>query len=92
MGSLMLDKQKYYDYYRLIKVGKLMDFDDIKEGVMYHIPPTILYDRRDFIPSRINASSVSGMMSEGGGPWREATIYRGELCARFIVKKQDFGK
>jgi hypothetical protein len=92
MGSVRLDKQKYYDYYRLIKVGRLMDFDDIKEGETYHIPPTILYDRRDFKANRVNADSVNGLMSEGGGPWVQTTIYRGELCARFMVKKQDFGE
>ena len=87
----ILDK-KYYDYYRLKKHKPIMTYDDIEIGTTYHIPPTILYDRRDFICETKDAYRATGKMLSSDGIWRQATIYPSEISVIFLVKKRTINK
>jgi hypothetical protein len=79
----------YYDYDRIRTLKPMVEFKDIEMGVVYHIPPTILYERRDFIPEqRNNNASISGKVRNKDGTWGKMTLYSSEISARFMVKKQ----
>jgi len=78
-----------YDYTRVIKYNPITAWDDIKEGEIYHIPPTIIYDRRDFICERKTDNAISGKIMEyEEGVWKPCTMYRSEISMRFLVKKE----
>ena len=79
----------YYDYDRVRTLKPMVDFKDIEMGVVYHIPPTILYERRDFIPEQRNGNtSISGKVRNEDGTWGKLTLYESEISVRFMVKKQ----
>lgn len=80
---------KYYNYEKFHSFGPIVKFDDIKPGTIYHIPPTIIYGRRDFICETKNENSAVGQIRDGEDkPWRHYTLCKTELSARFIVEKQ----
>lgn len=83
---------KYYDYQKIKKLKPLTRFEDVKEGVMYHIPPTILYDRKDFIVNEKINNKLIGIMRESNGEWHDATLYNSEISMGFLVEKQKIGK
>lgn len=82
----------YYDYSRFSRVKPLTEFKDIEIGVMYHIPPTILYPRRDFLVESKTCTTVRGKIREGfSKTWEEKTLYQSELSMKFLVKRQKIG-
>lgn len=81
----------FYDWDRFRKHNPITKYEDIEIGKLYHIPPTIIYGRRDFIPENKTNAFISGKMrEEGANCWESATIYRTELTARFIVEVKKF--
>ena len=81
-----------YDYDRLTSIGYLTKFEDIKVGETYHIPPLIIYDRRDFTVERKDWNTVRGKMVHADGSCTTATLYKTELSIRYLVKKQSINK
>ena len=80
---------KYYNYEKFHSFGPIVKFDDIKPGTIYHIPPTIIYGRRDFIcETKYEYSAVGQIRNGEDKPWKSYTLSRTELAARFIVEKQ----
>lgn len=88
--DITLDR-KHYDYCRFSKIKPFTPFNEIEIGVMYHIPPTIIYPRRDFLVKSKTTSTVSGL-AKIDGKWENLTLYQSELSMRFLVKKQTIGK
>ena len=83
-----LDMKEYYDYDRMRKVNPLTSWDDLHVGEVYHIPPTIIYARRDFYPDTKGTDQITGKMYDyETKSWTRATMYRSELSMRYIVKK-----
>ena len=83
----------YYDYERMRKIPPLTDFKDIKVGETYHIPPTIIYGRRDFKVMEKSPTTITGIMTNlEDGTTQKSTLYESELSMRFIVKKQEVNK
>ena len=78
-----------YDYTRVTKFKPITNWEDIKEGELYHIPPTILYDRRDFICNFKTDNTLKGKVKcYEKGIWEDCTLYRSEISMRFLVKKE----
>lgn len=83
-----LDYQ-YYDYNKISALKRLTDWNNIQEGYVYHIPPTILYDRRDFVCIEKDKMKMSGKAREGFSKvWKPCTIYYSEISAKFIVERK----
>lgn len=77
---------KYYNYDRMRKIT-LTKFEDIEVGVLYHIPPTILYDRRDFICEKKEKTCLIGKIKYSHEKtWKPTTLYNSELSIRYLVK------
>lgn len=85
--ELQLDN-KYYDFYRFRKLEPLTNFKDIEIGVTYHIPPTIIYKRRDVIVENKIGNQIHGKVKFEDGNWEPVTLYESELSTRFLIKKQ----
>lgn len=79
---------KYYDYSRFKVFQPIVKYEDIQVGKTYHIPPTILYPRRDFIVEYKDSNSLRGKLMTENGMWMGSTIYRNELSVKFLVEKQ----
>ena len=79
---------KYYSYDRLTKINPLTEYDDIEEGALYHIPPIMVYDRRDFIVIQKTPSTLVGKMRFEDGVWKETTLYKSELSTRYLIKRK----
>lgn len=78
---------KFYDYTRVTKAPILTNWDDIEEGKTYHIPPTIIYDRRDFFCEHKDGSAMTGKVREDGETiWKNSKLFRNELSVRFLVE------
>jgi predicted esterase len=83
---------KYYDYDRIKKFGPMTPFKDIKVGKTYHIPPTILYGRRDIVVEYKDLNTIRGQLRDSDGSWRSATFYKTELSMIFLVERQEINK
>ena len=81
----LLDRD-YYDYYRMSKIKPLTDYEDIKVGGVYHIPPSIIYDRREVIVESKDFNSIRCKVKNSNGEWSDETMYRSELSMRFLVE------
>jgi len=80
---------KYYDYDRF-RIEPLTKWADIIEGETYHIGPTIIYPRRDFLCEHKETDRLVGKMYDYLlKRWEPAILYQYELSVRFLVKRQD---
>ena len=79
---------KNYDYKKASAITPMLNFDDLEIGVTYHIPPTFIYDRRDFTPEKkYSDSTIYGEMVEADGRHYKYSLYKTELSMKYIVKK-----
>ena len=76
---------KYYNYDRFKNLQPITSWDDLKVGSCYHIPPTILYNRRDIIIEGKDDNKILCQMREDG-KWFRSTIYRSEISSKFLAK------
>ena len=91
MKQIKLD-MKYYNYDRFRKYGPTTPFEEIETGKTYHIPPTILYGRRDIIVEQKDYNTISGQLRDEDGTWRRATLYKTELSMIFLVELKKINK
>ena len=68
------------------ELSPLTEWDDIQVGDRLHIPPIVIYDRREFIVSKKSNNFLSGRLKEGNGGWKEYTIFKSEISAKFLAK------
>lgn len=61
-----------------------MDWDDIKVGETYHMPPLIYNKRMDFLVKDKHEDSMK--IIKNGDKFVQ-TIFRTDITTRFIVKK-----
>ena len=79
----------FYDFNKMRAVGYLTDWTDIKEGNVYHIPPTILYARRDIAVVRKESNHIYGKVYDyETGKETFSTIYFSEISARYLILKK----
>lgn len=84
--------REYYNYEKLSKANRLTPWNEIKEGVLYHIPPIVIYDRRDFMVLSKTANQLEGKMRTSDGKWNDATLYYSELSTKFMTKLNGDGR
>ena len=79
----------YYEYFRFKKFKPLVKWEDIQIGETYHIPPIVLYDRRDFICQQKDTEAVSGQIYDyQEKAWKRGKFYRHELSLNYFVKRR----
>ena len=75
---------------KLRKVNRITPWNDIMPGKLYHIPPIIIHDRRDFRVRWKNDNYATGRFKKADGEWEDGQIYRGEVSALFMVEVKRF--
>lgn len=72
---------------RLQQVPHLMNWEDIKEGEIYHLPPLIFNKRMDFEVIKKENDTIKILKTGSDYP---QTMFRTDITSRFIVKKLMF--
>lgn len=81
----MIDVKKTVSLLEMIKHNPITDWEDIKEGEKYHLPPLIYNKRMDFIVLK-KEDNLIRIMKDGSN--YAQTLYKTDISTRFIVKKQ----
>lgn len=81
----MNDKKKMVSFINLRKINPMMDWNDIKEGEEYHLPPLVYNKRMDFV---VVEKKENSMRIRKHGDNYSQTIFRTDITTRFIVKKR----
>ena len=76
-------KDKVMAYFKLKKVGKISNWDRLKVGETYHVPPLVATERFDFTLLEKMANCIR--IKKIGSAFPE-TIYRTDVISNFIVK------
>ena len=84
--GLKLDS-RFYEYDRFNKITCLTPYEEIEVGEEYHIPPTILYDRRDILVDEKTSRYIGGYVTYPDGSVEHQKLFAQELSIRFLVKK-----
>ena len=81
----MIDS-KLVSFVKLRKINPLTEWDDIKEGEIYHIPPLVYNKRMDFI---VKEKKLNSMKIVRLGYEYQQTMFRTDITSRFIIKKRE---
>ena len=92
--TFTLDTYDFGNYIQYCEVARelaeckpLTSWDEISVGDMLHIPPIIIYKRRDFIVEEKTSQLIRGKVREfGDSEWNDYTIFKSENSAKFLVK------
>lgn len=80
----MLDVNKTIRFFNLKKVPQMMDWDDIKVGERYHLPPLVYNGRFDFV---VKEKDDRRMRILKDGETYPQIMFKSDINARFITKK-----
>ena len=80
----MIDKTKMLSFMKLREVKPLTDWENIKVGEIYHVPPLIYNKRMDFIVKDKQRDSIKIIKL---GDNYSQTMFRTDITSRFISKK-----
>ena len=85
MGITKEQKEQIINYFKLKNICKISDWDALKEGERYHVPPLVAFDRFDFllIEKKDNCIRVKKNNSSS-----IETIYKTDVLSNFIVKNK----
>lgn len=81
----MIEKRKMVSFIELRKIEPMMNWEDIKEGESYHLPPLIYNKRTDFV---VVEKKENTMRIKRDGDDYCQTMFRTDITTRFIVKKR----
>lgn len=81
----MIDIKKTASLFEMRKHSPLTDWEDIKEGETYHLPPLLYNKRMDFVVLK-KEDNLIRIMKDGSN--YAQTLYKTDISTRFIVKKQ----
>lgn len=81
----MIDS-KLISFVKLRKINPLTEWDNIKEGEIYHIPPLVYNKRMDFI---VKEKKLNSMKIVRLGYEYQQTMFRTDITSRFIIKKRE---
>lgn len=85
----MENKKLITAFVNLRKIKPITEWDDIKEGEYYHIPPLLYNKRFDFL---VVEKKENSMKVKKNGDNYNQTIFRTDITSRFIVKQQKYGE
>ena len=80
----MLDVNKTIRFFNLKKVPQMMNWDDIKVGERYHLPPLVYNGRCDFV---VKEKDDRRMRILKDGETYPQIMFKSDINARFITKK-----
>ena len=78
------DKKKWFSLLSLKQVPPMMNWEDIKVGEWYHLPPLVFNKRMDFRVVRKEPNEIKIIKQ---GDEYQQTMFRTDITTRFIVKK-----
>jgi hypothetical protein len=78
------DAKRIVRLLELRKVGRLMKWEDIEVGEIYHMPPLIYNGRFDFIVLSKQLDTIKVKRCDKDFP---QTIFKTDITSNFIVKK-----
>lgn len=80
---------RLYDYKKFQNFNCLTPYDDLTVGEVYHIPPTILYGRRDVYIMEKTDKNIRGVVTYyDDGRKIVEQLFRSEISMKFLVKKE----
>ena len=82
----MIDTKKFANFIKLKNVNPLMNWEDIKEGETYHIPPLIYNKRMDFV---VVEKKKESMRIRKLNDTYTQILFKTDITTRFITKKQN---
>jgi hypothetical protein len=82
----MEEKKKMLSFINLRTVPPMMNWDDIKIGEEYHLPPLIYNKRMDFVVVEKTDNLLKIIKKQNGEDYKQ-TMFRTDVTARFITKK-----
>ena len=78
------NKKKLLLFLKLRDVGKITDWEDIKVGGIYHLPPLVYNDRMDF---KVIEKTDNTIRIKKLGSSFPQTMFKTDFTSNFIVKK-----
>ena len=81
----MNENKKMVSFINLRRVEPMMDWNDIKLGETYHLPPLVYNKRMDFV---VVEKMEDSMKIRKIGDEYPQTMFRTDITTRFVVKKQ----
>jgi hypothetical protein len=81
----MNENKKMVSFINLRRVEPMMDWNDIKLGETYHLPPLVYNKRMDFV---VVEKKEDSMKIRKIGDEYPQTMFRTDITTRFVVKKQ----
>jgi len=81
----MTNIKKSINFFNLRAINPITDWEDIKEGETYHIPPLIYNKRMDFVVVKKEKNSMK--IKKDGIDYCQ-TLFKNDITTRFVVKKQ----
>ena len=78
------DAKRVASLLELRKVGRLMKWEDIKVGEIYHMPPLVYNGRFDFI---VLSKDIDIMRVKRPDKEFPQTMFKTDITSNFIVKK-----
>jgi len=82
----MNNADKMANFVKLRGFETMTDWDDIKEGETYHMPPLIFNKRMDFLVLEKKPNSIRIKKHDTG---YSQIVFRTDITTKFIVKKWD---
>lgn len=82
----MDEKKKMLSFINLKKVNPMIEWDDIKVGEEYHLPPLVYNKRMDFVVVEKTDNLLKIIKKQNGENYKQ-TMFRTDITARFIIKK-----
>ena len=80
----MLDINKTIRFFKLKGIPHMLDWDEIKVGEMYHLPPLIYNGRFDFV---VKEKDERRMKILKDGDTYPQIMFKSDINTRFITKK-----
>jgi hypothetical protein len=85
MSVLQIDPRKKVElFFNLKKIKRITEWDDIKVGGIYHMPPLVYNDRMDF---RVVDKTDNNIKIVKIGDEHSQTMFKTDITSNFIVKK-----
>lgn len=76
----------------LSKLEPSTPWDKLKVGDVYHLPNLLVYKRADFVITEIKRTYINGMLKEEGSDWKNYSLFKNEVRAKFLIKRIQFNK
>ena len=82
--NLLDSRKKITLFFKLKEIGKITNWDDIKVGGIYHLPPLIYNNRMDF---KVVEKTDNTIRIRRLGDDYSQTMFKTDVTSNFIVKR-----